>query len=124
VHVPQLMIRLRPPSPPAPAVAAVSGDVDRCNASMLGQQLDGVLDDGLVLDVSGVDFLDLGGLRAMLALDAQLRRTGRRLVLASPPCPVRLLLDNVALDDPLDTSPTVEQAVARASTRDPLEPGP
>ncbi|MCO1654604.1 STAS domain-containing protein [Pseudonocardia humida] len=93
----------------------MSGEVDRCSAPELVQQLDGMLAAGLVLDVSGVEFLDIGGLRALLALDGRLRRTGHRLVLAAVPWPVRLLLDHVDLRDPFSTSPTVEQAIARVS---------
>ncbi len=115
--MPQLVIRIHAAIPPAPAVAAVSGDVDRCSAPELARQLGAVHGTGLVLDVSGVGFLDVGGLRVLLALDARLRRTGHRLVLAAVSRPVQLLLDNVLLDDPLRTVRTVEQAVAQASTR-------
>jgi anti-anti-sigma factor len=110
-----LMIRIDPASPPVPTVATVSGEVDRCTAPELARQLGGVFDAGLVLDVSGVGFLDIGGLRALLALDARLRETGHGLVLAAVPYPVRLLLDKVELEDPFATSPTVEQAAAQVS---------
>jgi anti-anti-sigma factor len=99
-------------------VAAVSGEVDRSSAPELVEQLDGVLDAGLVLDVSEVGFLDIGGLRALLALDARLRGAGHRLVLAAAPWPVRLLLDHVELEEPLVMTPTVEQAVTQVPTHD------
>jgi len=67
--------------------------------------------------MSGVEFLDIGGLRALLALDAGLRGAGHRLVLAAASWPVRLVLDHIELDEPLDASPTVAQAIARTPLR-------
>ena len=112
--MPELMIRFHPST----SVVDVCGDLDRCSAPELARQLSGVLDDGLVLDVSGVGFIDVGGLRTLLALDARLRGAGHRLVLAAVPRPVQLLLDNVELEDPFVTVSTS----AHVPTREPLEP--
>lgn len=112
-----LVIRVDPATAVRPVVAAVTGDVDRVSAPELVRRLSGLPGGGLVLDVSGVEFLDIGGLRALLALDAGLRGAGDRLVLAAASGPVRLVLDHVELDQPLDASPTVAQAIARNPPR-------
>jgi anti-anti-sigma factor len=39
----------------------------------------------LLVDLSGLRFIDLPGLRLLLAADERVRRTGRRLVLLRPP---------------------------------------
>jgi anti-sigma B factor antagonist len=119
--VPHLVIRVFPAISPVPTVAAVSGEVDRCSAPELVRRLGGLLDAGLVLDLSRVGFLDVGGLRALLALDARLHSAGHRLVLAAVSHPVRLILDNVELEDPFATSPTVDRAVAQVLTGCALE---
>jgi anti-anti-sigma factor len=95
----------------------LTGDVDRASAPELPRRLGGLLGADMVLDVSGVEFLDIGGLRALLALDAGLRGAGHRLVLAAASWPVRLLLQHIQLDDPFDACPTVEQAIARTPLR-------
>jgi anti-anti-sigma factor len=111
--VSQLVVYVLPARPPVPAVAGVCGDVDRCSAPEFLDRLDGEFRDGLVLDVSGVDFLDVAGLRALMALDTRLRRTGHPLVLAAAPRAVQMLLDVVEVDEPVSTAPTVEGAIAR-----------
>jgi anti-anti-sigma factor len=94
------MIRVDPATSSRPAVAALVGEVDRSSAPELVRRLGQALDAELVLDVSEVEFLDIGGLRALLELDARLRGTGHRLVLAAASWPVRLVLDHVVLDRP------------------------
>lgn len=100
----QLDIQIHPAVPPGPTMASVSGEVDRCSAPELLRQLDEVLDAGLVLDLSEVEFLDIGGLRALLALDGRVRSAGHRLVLSSVSWPVQLVLDTVELADPFVTA--------------------
>jgi anti-anti-sigma factor len=112
-----LVIRVDPATASRPVVAAIIGDVDRVSASELVRRLGGLLGSGMVLDVSEVEFLDVGGLRALLAIDAGLRGAGHRLVLAAASWPVRLVLDHIDLDAPFEASPTVEQAIARIPLR-------
>jgi anti-sigma B factor antagonist len=70
-------------------------------------------DDGpVVLDLSGVTFIDSTGLRALLDAHARLER----LVVAAPPgSPVETLLSLTGLDDVLTVRPDVDAALADAA---------
>ncbi|WP_433332418.1 STAS domain-containing protein [Spirillospora sp. CA-294931] len=76
-------------------VVWVTGDIDISTASALGAYLSAALtQDGkdLVVDLSGVTFMDASGLAALLRADHHATRTGGRLKLAAPaPVITRLL---------------------------------
>jgi len=75
----------------------VSGELDLFREPDLRRALDDVLADTtperLVLDVSGVQFLDSSGLRALLMCRDRARSLGVPLALAVAPGPVTRLLD-------------------------------
>jgi len=77
-------------------VYALSGDLDNASAGALVRRLtalaEGTVGD-VVLDLSGVGFLDSAGLEALIRAHRGLRADGRRLVLRDPPPPVARLLD-------------------------------
>ncbi|MFJ9251072.1 anti-sigma factor antagonist [Streptomyces sp. NPDC101776] len=76
-------------------VATVSGELDLDSAHMLRHRLGDALrdvDDGLELDLAGVDFCDCSALNVLLLLRKNARETSKNLVLrASSPAVQRLL---------------------------------
>jgi anti-anti-sigma factor len=86
------------------AVLRLAGEIDISNSERLRGRLNDLLARGrgdevrtLVVDVSGLDFLDLSGLQALLDARSTLHGRGGSLVLRSPTRRVRRLLD--LLDD-------------------------
>lgn len=67
------------------AVVALSGELDVAGASLLEHELDRIVADHdsreLVLDLSGLEFMDSTGLRLMVLADERARREGRQLSL-------------------------------------------
>jgi anti-anti-sigma factor len=84
-------------------VAAVSGDIDFGTADDLGRDIARALPDsaaGLVLDLTGVRYVDSSGVRVIFELAAQLAISGRRLALAVPETsPVRRLVKITRLEE-------------------------
>ena len=86
------------------AVLRLVGEVDISNTDRVRGRLNELLAARrdsevrtLVVDLGGLEFLDLSGLQALLDVDASLRRRGGSLLLRSPTRRVRRLLD--LLDD-------------------------
>lgn len=75
-----------------PPVMHVSGEIDIATAEQLRAELDKALsiDGGLVVDMSGVDFIDGSGLRAILSAAETLNGRGP-LALVHAPMVARLL---------------------------------
>jgi anti-anti-sigma factor len=82
-------------------VYAVAGDLDQASAGPLARRLtslaEGTVGD-LVLDLSGVAFIDSVGLEVLIRLHRDLREDGRRLILGRPAPPVAHLLELTLLD--------------------------
>jgi len=93
-------------------VVVVSGEIDVCTAPALARQLDQVAGPGVVLDVSGVRFLDAAGLRVLESLEERLRASGGQLVLAAVPRPVRRIVEIIGIDRRFRQSPTLDGAMA------------
>lgn len=86
------------------AVLRLVGEVDISNSQRLRGRLNDLLAPGrsdevraLVVDLSGLEFLDLSGLQALLDARTAVRRRGGSMVLRRPTRRVRRLLD--LLDD-------------------------
>jgi anti-sigma B factor antagonist len=98
-----------------PLIAAISGDLDIANADLL---TDAVLvpdldpKPGVVLDFTGVDFMDSTGLRAVLEIARRLEDDDAGLVLLSPADSVRKLLGLAGLDDRIPVAVSLPQAHA------------
>ena len=78
------------------------GELDRLTAPSLSHQLDQLLAAGLnliVLDVSDVRFMDLGGYRLLVDVGASCARRGCWLVLRRPGLAVRRLVDMIGVPD-------------------------
>jgi anti-sigma B factor antagonist len=71
--------------------AALVGEIDANTAVRLTQAFDGPGD--LVLDLSGVEFVDSSGLRVLIELHQHRSQAGGTLVLRTPSPAVRRLLD-------------------------------
>jgi anti-anti-sigma factor len=65
---------------------------------------------GLVIDLSGVDFITSAGLGEFVYLGMELKERGAVLALASPSRNIERLIRQVGLDAVMPLFPTVEQA--------------
>ena len=88
------------------SVVTVAGELDPHTAGELQATLEEVLmPDGVsrvVLELSGVRFIDSSGLRVLLAANESLMRAGGRLTLRAPSAAVMRLLEITDLVDRLD----------------------
>ena len=96
-------------------VVEVSGELDLSTGPALEQQLVTLIDDGvtdIVLDLSGVSFIDSSGLGVLVVALKRLRFRGGALRLAGCQPPVRTVLDITALSRIFFMYPTVDAALA------------
>ncbi len=73
---------------PSALIAHVTGEVDMSNAEEIGETVIGATPneaDGVILDLSGVDYLDSAGIYVVYGMRASLRARGQRLILVIPP---------------------------------------
>jgi anti-anti-sigma factor len=73
---------------PATQVVAVEGRLDRATAGNVRHRLHAAIGVGtgdLVLDLSGIDTIDVNGLGVLVGVHRQAHRVGRRLVLREVP---------------------------------------
>lgn len=97
------------------AVLAVSGDVDMHTAPALRQQIAELVAAGnnrVLVDMSGVDFLDSTGLGALLGGLKEIRGGDGRLALVGVNDRVMKVFTITALDTVFDIYPTREAAIA------------
>jgi anti-anti-sigma factor len=104
-------------------VGAVSGEIDLSNS----MELEGVISDavpntvrGLVLDLSGLTYIDSAGVRSLISLAGRLQWRGQELVLAAPPdarCRRVLSLAGVGTTIPIEAS--LREARSRLRDREP-----
>lgn len=100
---------------PYAAVVALTGELDADTASHFRSLIAEHLLAGpgnLVLDLSGLTFIDSAGLAAIVATDKGVRRAGTRLVLAAPGRNVRNVLHLTGLDAVLTTVDGLPEALA------------
>jgi anti-sigma B factor antagonist len=92
---------------------AVTGEVDIATAPTLREGL--LAEAGrtpLLVDLSGVTFMDSSGLAVLLHLDKEVATRGGRVAFIAPSKPVRLLFDVTGVDAQLAVFETAEEALA------------
>jgi anti-anti-sigma factor len=107
-------------------VASVAGEIDLSNAEQVGSEIiDGTPESarGVVLDLSGVEFLDSVGIYVIYGVRESLQARNQSLTLAIPPAsPVRATLEVVGLWGHLQPAETVDEALAALERGE--RPGP
>ncbi len=84
---------------------SLTGELDLSTLEQLETALEGSLDgtpETVVVDLRNLTFLDSSGLRLMLALNADLREEGGRLVLVQGPRRVHRVLELTRADEELE----------------------
>jgi anti-anti-sigma factor len=97
------------------AVVSVGGEIDPGTASELSEAaLSAMREIGpsLVLDLSGVTFMDSTGLKVLLAVHQRAQLAGGRLVLAGATRSVQRVVSITGLDETFEARDNVEAAVA------------
>lgn len=88
-----------------PQYFEIVGRINDENAARLVESLEAAISAGhhhLVLDLSGVDYMNSAGLRALVTLYKQIERVGGTLTIANPSERVKTLFALVGLDSVLD----------------------
>jgi anti-anti-sigma factor len=82
----------------------VRGEIDVATSPQLKRALDQAIRErtgAVVLDLSDLRFLDITGLKLMLAARAALAREARSLAIVCPPGPVRRVMEIIGVDEGL-----------------------
>ncbi len=100
-----------------PLVATVHGDVDLASAADLQERVLSEVEeraaDGVILDFTGVGFMDSTGLRALLEISRHLELRPRPVVLLSPNRSVRKLMALAGLDERVPIAAGLREAEAQ-----------
>ncbi len=96
-------------------IAYVEGEIDLQNAEAVGEALGGAVapaSPGLIVDLSGVTYLDSAGLHILFDLERRLSRGGRALRLVIPDrAVIRRVLLIAGVGDRIALHPDVDDAV-------------
>ncbi len=96
-------------------VALLVGEIDHANGGRIGGQVEGALEAagvGLVVDLSGVTFIDSAAISTLFRLARDARERGRRLALVVPPdSVVERVLGIVGLDQMVVLADGLDSAV-------------
>jgi anti-sigma B factor antagonist len=99
-------------------VIAASGPIDLATSRTLSGRLGeaaGQAGETVVLDLSGVTFMDSTGLGVVMKAHSRLHRQGRRFVVVAPPGPVLDLLELTSVRDELLVVGSREEAEERVA---------
>ena len=106
------------------SVVAVTGELELATAPRLRQQVVSLIGGGraqLVIDLSGVDFIDSVGLGVVVGALKRCRTHGGDLMVAGAVPRVRALFEITRLDEIIDLHPDLAAALAAAAPeRDPV----
>ena len=98
-------------------VASLTGEIDLSNATELERSVADLVPNGalgLVLDLSGLTYIDSSGIRLLLSLAGRLRWRGQELALAAPDgARCRRVLSMAGVDGSVAFETTAEAAGAR-----------
>ncbi|MGW7052295.1 STAS domain-containing protein [Streptomyces sp. NPDC054887] len=103
---------------PDTAVMTVGGDLDFDTSTLLNHHLANQIAHGrrhLVLDLSGLDFIDSSGLNVLVKANRETRLANDHLYLVAPAPAVRRLLEITGMSAVTPTCATVEEALAARS---------
>lgn len=101
-------------------VIAAAGDLDAASAPALGRRVNAAIDAGhedLLLDLSGLRFLDSTGLGVLLGAKRRLARVGGRLQIVCAVPAVLRVFQTTRLDRDFKILPSREQALRRSPGR-------
>jgi anti-sigma B factor antagonist len=107
------------------SVVAVTGELELATAPRLRQQVVSLIGGGrshLVIDLSGVDFIDSVGLGVIVGALKRCRTHGGDLMVVGAVPRVRLLFEITRLDEIIDMHPDLDQALSSLGP-DPSAPG-
>lgn len=97
-------------------VARLQGEIDMSNASDLGAAITARVPSdarGLVVDLTGVHYLDSAGIKALFELRERLMRRGQEIKLAfADDSPIATTLEYAGVQSTLGSAPTVQGAIA------------
>jgi anti-sigma B factor antagonist len=104
-----------------PTIATICGDLDIASAALLVDAVSAgaapAPQAGVVLELTGVDFMDSTGVRAILEIAGELDELGGGLVLLNPANPVAKLLSLAGIDGRIPVAASLEQADAILADR-------
>jgi anti-sigma B factor antagonist len=95
------------------AVIAATGELDLSGAAALEAEIESLTADPdlgtVVLDLSGLEFMDSSGLRTIVLADMRAREAGRRFVLVWGPETVHRVFEITRMSDRLDFVDSLEE---------------
>lgn len=80
----------------------VAGEIDAHSAPLIAEAISAAPDERLVIDLSGVEFVDSSGLRVLIEAHQQRDGNGRTMVLSNPSPVVRRLFEIAGVESYLD----------------------
>ena len=101
-------------------VLALAGEFDMASAPALREQLAAAraaAAHGVVLEFSGVSFVDSSGLRELLRACTAFRDEGKRLTVAAPQPAITRLFELTGVTEAIRTAPTIERAITLLDER-------
>lgn len=101
-------------------VLTIRGRIDTYSVHLLQQQMDHALltkSSALVVDLSGVDFMDSSGLAVLVQSMKKCRERSGDLRLSNPQRSVRMILELTRLDKAIEIFPSEADAVASFGLR-------
>jgi len=102
-------------------IAQVSGEIDISNAEEVGATVIGATPnqaDGVILDLSRVDYLDSAGIYVIYGMRASLQARGQVLILVIPPTsPVLDSLRLAGVERPGEVAEAVDEALRMLESR-------
>jgi len=108
---------------PTALIAHVTGEVDMSNAEEVGATVIGATRNeaqGVILDLTGVDYLDSAGIYVIYGMRASLQARGQVLILVIPPTsPVEDSLRLAGAERPGEVAEGVEEALRMLDGRPP-----
>ena len=101
-------------------VVAVGGEIDIATSPELSRRLEGLDGAGsfqVVVDLSGLTFLDSSGIRSLVVSSREIEGRGGTMILAAPQPHIQRVFSTVHLSDVIAIEPTLEAALATLGTR-------